>query len=450
MTDHPTPAEFDRFLRGTLSRKERRRVFLHLLAGCGPCARAIAPTIQAMAEPERLEDGPEVTPIAGYDRAIDRALAAALGRERSIERERAAAARIAAAIASGRRRADLTPAERRLLRHGLVVVELLLAESRALRYRDPREMVQLAELATLAADRLDPRRYGLELVNDQRARAWAELANAHRVLDDLAGAERAMQRAMTWQQRGTGDPLLLARIADLGASLHCDRRRFADAFEMLEGARRIYEASGDEHQAGRTLVKMAHIAYDDGEPEQAVRLVLDGLGCIEPERDPGLQAASLQNFLLYLVECGRFSKARTLLWRFRMRELLPDEVLTRLRLCWIEGKIHVGLADLEAAEKAFLEAKQGFDAEEQPYESGFVSFDLATVWLRQGKTAEVKRLVAEVHQTFVALEIDREAVAAVALLVQACEQERASVDFVRSVAGFLKELERRPGLRFKP
>ena len=450
MTDHPTPAELDRFLRGTLSRKERRRVFLHLLAGCGPCARAIAPTIQAMAEPERLEDGPEVTPIAGYDGAIDRALAAVLGRERSIERERADAARIAAAIASGRRRADLTSAERRLLRHGLVVVELLLAESWALRYRDPREMVQLAELATLAADRLDPRRYGLELVNDVRARAWAELANARRVTVDLAGAERAMLRAIAWQQRGTGDPLLLARIADLGASLHCDQRRFAAAFELLEGARQIHEASGDRHEVGRTLISMAHIAYNDGEPGQALQLLLDGLATIDSLKDAGLEAAALQNLILYLVECGRLSRARTLLWRFKGIGAMPADPMTRLRLRDIEGRIEAGLGRLEAAERAFLEVKQAFDAEEQFYASGLVSLDLATVWLRQGKTGDVKRLVAEVHQTFVALEIDREAVAAVALLVQACEQERASVDFVRSVAGFLKELERRPGLRFKP
>ena len=101
-------------------------------------------------------------------------------------------------------------------------------------------MLRLAELARLAADRLDPAVHGADQRTDMQARAWAELANAYRIADDFSQAEAAMACALDLRAQGTGDPLLYARIADLDASLLCDQRRFKEAFRMLDLAYAIH------------------------------------------------------------------------------------------------------------------------------------------------------------------------------------------------------------------
>ncbi len=329
-------------------------------------------------------------------------------------------------------------------------MELLLSASREFRYRDPRRMVQVAELARMAADRLALHPRGGAAVADTRALAWIELANAHRVARDLPRAERAMKRALVLQQRGSGDPLLLARAADVTASLCCDQRRFAAAFEILEAARRIYHERQDDHLAGRALITMSHFAACDGEPRLALCLVIKGLTRIDPSRDPALAAIALKNLIVYLVDCGQLTRARKLLWRANVARALPDDPLSRLRLRWVEGRIEAGLGRPENAERCFLAARQGFEELELGYDAGLVSLDLAVTWLRQGRGLEVQRLVRQVYEVFAALQIDREAVAAVYLLVEACEQEKATAELIGAVTEFLNELERRPGLRFKP
>ena len=64
-------------------------------------------------------------------------------------------------------------------------------------------MVSLSKAACLAADSLDFRRYGRKVVADLRARAWAELANAYRICDDLELAGPAYARARELVHAGT-------------------------------------------------------------------------------------------------------------------------------------------------------------------------------------------------------------------------------------------------------
>src|SRR6185295_16811609 len=110
------------------------------------------------------------------------------------------------------------------------LVEELLERSRAMRHENADATVQFAQLARLAAENLEPGRYGDKRVTDVRARAWAELGNACRITDDLKKADEALREAGVLAQAGSGDPLLAAWVADLTGSLRCHQRRFSEAF----------------------------------------------------------------------------------------------------------------------------------------------------------------------------------------------------------------------------
>ncbi|HEV3456274.1 MAG TPA: hypothetical protein VHG32_06920 [Thermoanaerobaculia bacterium] len=493
MTDHPTSTEIARLVRGTLPREGRRQLVAHLLAGCPRCARLAAPALalnpallgrhvrraaRRAEEKARAAGSPAAgEPVAGgeaegtaalapdadgqaartaaladdaddaddrgerYERPVARACAAAIRRLRALERERRAAAappRGAAGTAPG-----LADVEQQHLR-GLLRVETLLAASWELRYSDPREMLRLAELALFAAERLEQARYGRAAVADVRARVWAELANAHRVGDDIVRAELAMARAVSWVHRGSGDPWLLACVADLMASLLADQRRFADAGELLEKVHRFYLQMGDRHLAGRALISRGIFAGYDNQPRSGLALLLQGLDLLDIQRDPRLAAHAVHALLSNLVDCGRYRQARIHLWRSRSLFARHGDRLSSLRLRWLDGRIHAGLGELERAERELLATRQGFATAGNPYHTALVALDLAAVWLRQGKTEQVRQLVEEMIATFRALRIAREAVAALLILRQACDRDEATLDRVRTVAMLLTELERQP------
>src|SRR5882757_11047230 len=95
-------------------------------------------------------------------------------------------------------------------------------------------MFYLAALAQAAAHRLDPHEVRPEVIADTQARVWAELGNAYRLADLLDRAEAAFKSSVDALERGSGDPLLAAQIADRFASLLFHRRHFQEAFTLLD------------------------------------------------------------------------------------------------------------------------------------------------------------------------------------------------------------------------
>jgi tetratricopeptide (TPR) repeat protein len=324
--------------------------------------------------------------------------------------------------------------------------EALLATSWDLRESDPAGMLHLAELAVEASERLDPAVCGTEALADLRAQAWAGLANACRVSDRLALAETAMARACEVRGSGTGSPLLRARLAELSASLLCDQRQFPAAFRLLDLADQLYRRHGELHDAGRALItKGLHTGYT-GDPEEGIRLIARGLLRIERERDARLVFQALHNILLFRVELGEFRTARRQLWEMRPLYARHADRIAQVKLRWIEGKIFVGLGDLERAEAALRQAKEAFAAEGLTYDGALLSFDLAGVWLRLGKTSEVHRLASEMLDTFRSRYIAREALASLLMLRDAAERNETTLDLIELVASVFQrsEPDRRP------
>jgi hypothetical protein len=230
------------------------------------------------------------------------------------------------------------------------------------------------------------------------------------------------------------------------ASLLADQRRFADAGELLGKVHRFYRRIGDHHLAARALISRGIFAGYDNQPRLALALLVQGLELIDVDRDTRLAASAVHAILINLVECGRYRQARIQLWRSRPL-LVQQGGRLSLRLQWLEGKIHAGLGDLARAERELIATRAGFAAAGRPYNAALVALDLAVVWLRRGKTAQVRELVEEMIATFRALRIAREAVAALLILREACDRDEATLDRVRTVAMLLTELERQPRRR---
>jgi tetratricopeptide (TPR) repeat protein len=329
----------------------------------------------------------------------------------------------------------------------MVHVEVLLQLSFDLRYRDPKEMLRLAEIARFAMEQTDhPVRYGEALHFDLRARVWAELANAYRVNEWFQQADGALERARVLFEQGTGDPMLAARIDDLEASLRKDQRRLDEAGRLLDRVYRTCMKIGERHLAGRALMKKGITLELQKRPSEAISSLRKALELIDAARDPQLHAAAHHSMLKTLVDSGRYAEAGKLLLESDLRRKFAGDPLNLLRLRWVEAKILAGRGRLKDAEMVLAEVRYGFLEHKLAYVAAVAGLDQAEVVLRQGK--EVHRLACDILARFEEHAVHPEAVQALLMYEVMCANGAATVKMTRTIRDFVEQIQDNPRKRF--
>ncbi len=450
---HVSEEEISLLVSGHLKGADRLRVLRHLLSACPACLERSAP-YKALLQGEPAPDLPEAATKV-YEAVLDGALAAASRYAARLAEDRRWSERLLKKIRERKitgYRGIIDSIDRKMpLR---AKVEALLALSFEARYRDPEEMRSLAEMAAYAASCMAKAKPGERLpqveIADLNARALTELANACRVSEDTARAEETLSAAEDCRLLGTGDPLLKARRLDVLASLRSDQRRLDEAVAHLDRVHEIYLKEGETHLAGRALIsKGINIHYDD-RPREASAWYRKGISLLDAARDPELRLTADYSLFHAVVSCGEYREGRRLLLESGLRQAFADEPLKLLKLRWLEGIIFAGLSKLVRAEHVFSEVEDGFLAAGLEYEASLVSLERAGVLVKQGRMAEVDAIVADVMETFEALQVNPEAVRALVYVQEFCAQKAATADLIRRVVDFLQKLQSKPYLRFVP
>ncbi|HWM95301.1 MAG TPA: hypothetical protein VN493_31390 [Thermoanaerobaculia bacterium] len=316
-------------------------------------------------------------------------------------------------------------------------------------HADTARAEELAELAVAVSQELDVRRYGAEIVNDFKARAWACLGEVLRNRADLRGADQAFEVAETLLGVGTGDIFEEARLLELEALLRRDQRRLGEAHGLLDEVIAVYRQFRDFHLVGRAFVQKGSVHGAAGELEPAVRWLRKGLGLIDPMRERRLDLSARHNLMLYLHESGRNQEAWFLLKASRAEFLEHGGELLNLRLRWLEGKIQQALGHLHEAEQALAEALAGFLGQGAGFSAALVCLDLAGLYAGQARAGEMRRLAEEMLPIFQSRDIHREAVAALIVFQQAVRVEKLSSGLLDEIRSFLRRARTDPKLRFE-
>ncbi len=387
-----------------------------------------------------------VAPESEYDEAIDRAFATARRHRRRAVREWA---KVPAVVEVLKR--DGLDGFRDLPRgrRGLTAYEALLQRSWELRHEDPQLMVTFAMAAAVTAAKLEPEIYGAEQVFDFRCRAAVELGHAHRVANQLREAQAALREAIELFGHGSRNDRLAARLFEVEAGLCADRRDFENAFAALDGALTVYRRSNDPHLIARALIKKGIYTGYAGRPEEAIGLLTEGLALVLQEDDRGMALAALHGTAWFMVDCGQYREARTLVWRhLSLYEELGGQ-MDRLKLCWLEGRIHGGLQKFEQAEQALYKARMGFEQLEQTYDTALVTLDLAVLALKRGRVEQGRVLAMEAADRFLSLEIHREAAVSLMLLKSTLDLGLfGGVAALEKMARFMRRIEHDPTAKF--
>jgi tetratricopeptide (TPR) repeat protein len=330
--------------------------------------------------------------------------------------------------------------------HAWGLCQLVLQKSREATFSDPVRAVEQANLALRIVRHLG-QGYDSNWVMDLRARCFAHLGNARRVLGELRSAEDAFVKAESCLARSTsGSVEVRAEIFDLKSSLRRAQRRLDEALSLIDRALSLYREADREHGSAKLLLQRAKVLEESGDLAGAIDLLRRVTGELDPIREPQLSLYGQFNFLIALLLAERYEEAERILpvTEGLLRQMGQPLDLVRLR--WVEGNIHLGRGRLGPAEAAFREAQKEFLERQMGYDAALVSLDLARLFAQEGCTEDLKRLAAEMMPVFQSRDVHREAILALLMFQRACEEERLTVELVRQISDYLRRERRGNGI----
>lgn len=304
--------------------------------------------------------------------------------------------------------------------------------------------LELADLALYIAE-LTP---GDEAWRSQvQGYAWAHVGNARRVKGNLPGADEAFRCAgALWPFGDEGGAILLdeTRMLDLEASLRREQGRFDEALSLLDRA--LSKDRGEHTQ--RILLNRATTLEALGNFEEAVKTLNRAAPLVEARGEPRLVLALRFNLAVNLCWLERYDKAKKLLPEIRGLATAVENGLDFVRMRWLEGRVAAGLGGHKEAILAYARVQEELTARGIGFDAALVTLEMASIYLAEGRTAEVRALARQMMWIFKSQGVHREVLAALQLFFQAADRGMVSRELTQRLIRYLLRAQFDPSLKF--
>jgi len=363
-----------------------------------------------------------------------------------------------AELASAKRAAKVASAKREAEEQWLRLKALSMTERRELvtsypELRNPALVARVCEAsARAAADSVEEARkladfarfIARQLPGGEARRAWAEgfclgfVAFALRVATELDAADAVFKKAwQLWEygERSESELLPEWRLHDLEGSLRRAQRLFPEAKACIDRAFAL--CGGEPAAAAHILLNKEHLFDTMGDTESALAALKEAGPFVEALGDPHLLFALRFNTVDNLCTLGRHAEAAELLPAVRELAIEQGKQFHLRRLLWLASRVAAGQGRVQEAITGLEQVRQEFS--DMPYEAALVSLDLAVLYLKEGRTAEVRRLAIEMGRIFKAKGIAREELVALSTFCDAARHDTVTVELISQA---ITELER--------
>jgi tetratricopeptide (TPR) repeat protein len=265
-----------------------------------------------------------------------------------------------------------------------------------LRFADAQEMLAWANLAVELAE--SP---------PVRSRSHAHLGNALRIAGQFDEARHQLDLADQLQDHP--DPLLL----EFRASLFENVGIFGEALTCLRSAGRLRADEGDADGDAKIQAHKGHILTEAGHHLEAAQAFCKALETVR--QDPDVTRAAVHGLAHALARSGQPYRALAVLKEAQPIFDQGDNILIRLRIAWLLGRIAM-VCDADDLAVANLEAAHlGFAEQHLLFETCLTALDLAVHHTRCCRAMTAHRILNPVPELLSELGVVADAELAAAL-----------------------------------
>jgi tetratricopeptide (TPR) repeat protein len=157
------------------------------------------------------------------------------------------------------------------------------------------------------------------------------------------------------------------------------------------------------------------------------------------EREPALVADALHRHARLLVEEGLGEEALPALRQARSLYDRLGDLPNLLRLRHLQGRIDQALGEPLEAEAAFLDARRGYLAEGMGGDAAAVLLDLAILYTREGRAAEIRPLAEDLLPILRTRDLRQGVAAALLFFRRLVETGHADLEVLAEVARYVND-----------
>jgi hypothetical protein len=308
---------------------------------------------------------------------------------------------------------------------------LIVDHARTIIHEDPGESFQLANLAERLSRILDPKIYGEYLVQDAKAQAAIELANAQRVMQQFDFSQVLLDGAKKiFMEGGTGDPMLSARLKSIEASLCYDKGLFEKAASLASKVVGIQRQIKDLYAYAIAKVHLSFI-YRQFDPIQGYKEGKAALDLLTPE--DFFYLCAVQNMIDCLAEGGELGEA-AMLYQSYDSAFHDCGSKTKVKWQWLGARLdkYIGITmgnanHLASAENTLMDIRAEMEDREMFQEYALAGIDLMEVYLSQNAKHPALVVAVESLQVFATKNLHIDAYSTYAILQRMIQKEELSI-----------------------
>jgi tetratricopeptide (TPR) repeat protein len=190
------------------------------------------------------------------------------------------------------------------------------------------------------------------------------------------------------------------------------------------------------------LLKKGNVLQQQGDHAGALAALEEARPAVVGSGDPNLLLRLRFNTVANLVYLERFAAAEPLLPAVRELAIEQGRQLDLLRLLWLSSKLAAGQGRIEEATAGLEQVVRRFAALDLALEAALAGLDLAVLYLKEGRTADVRLLAVAMGWIFKAKGITEKVLEALDLFCEAARKEAATVELVQKVIADVEKAQR--------